>query len=166
MLHRADPPEGRKGRAGLAAVVAGCVGLMSVVVLTGAGDPNSGLKFTQSGHWVYNSAIGRVFHLDGGTRTVGAQVPLTTGTPGAQVVQTDTDAYVLSRSRIDKFGKSDLTVTDSIEVPDEQPVGLESAGTAFVIYQQDGRVMRLGGSASAVIDSSVPYRPCSGTAAR
>jgi len=143
-LARTDRPEGRKGRAGLAAVVAGCVALTSVVVLTGAGDPNSGFKFSQSGHWIYNSALGRVFHLDGATRTVDAQVPLATGTPGAQVVQTDTDAYVLSKSRIDTFGKSDLTVTDPIQVPDEPPVGLESAGNAFVVYQQNGRVMRLG----------------------
>ncbi|TDD61788.1 hypothetical protein E1263_06235 [Kribbella antibiotica] len=133
-----------KGRAGLAAVVAGCIALLSVVVLTGAGDANAGFKFTQSGHWVYNSAIGRVFHLDGATRTIDAQVPLPTGKPGAQVVQTDTDAYVLSRSRIDKFGKSDLAVADPLEVPDEQPIGMESAGNAFVVYQKDGRVMRLG----------------------
>lgn len=144
LFHRADPPEGRKGRAGLAAVVAGCVALTSVVVLTGAGDPNSGFKFTQSGHWIYNSAIGRVFHLDGSTRTIDAQVPLTSGTPGAQVVQTDTDAYVLSKSRIDKFGKSDLSVAEPLEAPKDQAVGLEAAGSAFAIYQQEGQVMRLG----------------------
>ncbi|GAB3938239.1 hypothetical protein GCM10029976_052440 [Kribbella albertanoniae] len=144
LLRRADPPEGRKGRAGLAAVVAGCVALTSVVVLTGAGDPNSGFKFTQSGHWIYNSAIGRVFHLDSATLKVDAQVPLTTGTPGAQVVQTDTDAYVLSKSRIDKFGKSDLSVAEPLKVPAEQAIGLEAAGSAFAIYQQEGRVMRLG----------------------
>ncbi len=136
--------EGRKGRAGLAAVVAGCVALTSVVVLTGAGDPNSGFKFTQSGHWIYNSAIGRVFHLDSATRKIDAQVPLTTGTPGAQVVQTDTDAYVLSQSGIDKFGKSDLSVADPLEAPKEQAIGLEAAGAAFAVYQQDGRVIRLG----------------------
>jgi hypothetical protein len=153
-LRRANPPEGGRGRAGLAAVVAGCVALMSVVVLTGAGDPNSGFKFTQSGHWIYNSAIGRVFHLDSATRTIDAQVPLTTGTPGAQVVQTDTDAYVLSQSRIDQFGKSDLTVTNPIEVPDgEQPIGLEAAGTVFAIYQQSGRVMRLGEHAATAFPS-------------
>jgi len=137
-------PEGRKGRAGLAAVVAGCVALTSVVVLTGAGDPNSGFKFTQSGHWVYNSAIGRVFHLDSATRKIDAQVPLPTGTPGAQVVQTDTDAYVLSQSRIDKFGKSDLTVAEPLTAPKEPAIGLEAGGAAFAVYQQDGRVIRLG----------------------
>ncbi|GAA1689524.1 hypothetical protein GCM10009745_38350 [Kribbella yunnanensis] len=143
-LRRADSPEGRKGRAGLAAVVAGCVALTSVVVLTGAGDPNSGFKFTQSGHWIYNSAIGRVFHLDSTTHKIDAQVPLTTGTPGAQVVQTDTDAYVLSKSRIDKFGKSDLSVAEPIEAPKDQAIGLEAAGSVFAVYQQEGQVMRLG----------------------
>ncbi len=144
LFRRSDAPEGRKGRAGLAAVVAGCVALTSVVVLTGAGDPNSGFKFTQSGHWIYNSAIGRVFHLDSATLKVDAQVPLTTGTPGAQVVQTDTDAYVLSKSRIDKFGKSDLSVAEPLKAPTGQAIGLEAAGSAFAIYQQEGRVMRLG----------------------
>ncbi|MFB6720115.1 fibronectin type III domain-containing protein [Kribbella sp. NPDC056345] len=144
LFRRSDSPEGSKGRAGLAAVVAGCVALTSVVVLTGAGDPNSGFKFTQSGHWIYNSAIGRVFHLDSATLKVDAQVPLTTGTPGAQVVQTDTDAYVLSKSRIDKFGKSDLSVAEPLDAPTGQAVGLEAAGSAFAIYQEEGRVMRLG----------------------
>ncbi|TCC58272.1 fibronectin type III domain-containing protein [Kribbella pittospori] len=134
-----------KARAGLAAVVAGCVAVTSVVVLTAAGDPDSGLKFTQSGHWVYNSAIGRIFHLDGPTREVDAQVELGSGKPGAQVVQTDKKGYVLSQSRIDQFGKSDLTVEDPIEVPvAEQPVGLEAGGAAFAIYREAGRVMRFG----------------------
>ncbi|GAA0612587.1 hypothetical protein GCM10009534_54150 [Kribbella sandramycini] len=134
-----------KGRAGLAAVVAGCVALLSVVVLTGAGNPTSGLKFTQSGHWIYNSSIGRVFHLDSATKAIDAQVPLSTGEEGAQAVQTDTDVYVLSKSRIDKFGKSDLTVAEPIEVPvNEQPVGVEAAGAVFAVYQQSGHVVRLG----------------------
>ncbi|MEV5961940.1 fibronectin type III domain-containing protein [Kribbella sp. NPDC051952] len=137
----------RKSRVGLAAVVAGCVALMSVVVLTGAGNPNTGLKFTQSGHFVYNSVVGKVFHLDGATREVDAQgVELPGGTPGAQVVQTDKGGFVLSRSRIDQFGKSDLTVADPIEAPaaNEQPVGLEAAGAAFAVYKDSGRVVRLG----------------------
>ncbi|MGW6197206.1 fibronectin type III domain-containing protein [Kribbella sp. NPDC055110] len=138
----------RRGRseATLAAVVAGCVGLMSVVVLTGAGSPDSGVKFTQSGHWVYNSVVGRIFHLDGATGKVDADTELKTATPGAQVVQTDKQGYVLSRSRIDQFGKSDLTVLDPVQPPatNEQPIGLEAAGAAFAVYQQSGRVVRFG----------------------
>ncbi|WP_410789193.1 fibronectin type III domain-containing protein [Kribbella sp. C-35] len=138
----------RRGRseATLAAVVAGCVALMSVVVLTGAGSPNSGVKFTQSGHWVYNSVVGRIFHLDGATGKVDADAELKGATPGAQVVQTDKQGYVLSRSRIDQFGKSDLTVLDPVQPPatNEQPVGLEAAGAAFAVYQQAGRVVRFG----------------------
>jgi hypothetical protein len=127
-------------------MVAGCVALMSVVVLTGAGTPPSGMKFTQSGHWVYNSVVGRIFHLDGATGDVDADAELKTATPGAQVVQTDKQGYVLSRSRIDQFGKSDLTVADPIEPPatNEQPVGLEAAGAAFAVYRQAGRVVRFG----------------------
>ncbi|MFI6678642.1 fibronectin type III domain-containing protein [Kribbella sp. NPDC050470] len=135
----------RKARAGLAAVVAGCIALTSVVVLTGAGSATSGVGFTQSGHWVYNSAIGRIFHLDGATKDVDAEVKLDTAGPGAQVVQTDKNGYVLSGSRIDQFGKSDLTVAEPIEAPvDEQPVGLEAAGAAFAVYPKAGHVMRLG----------------------
>ncbi|TCO43719.1 fibronectin type III domain protein [Kribbella antiqua] len=137
--------ERRKARVGLAAVVAGCVALTSVVVLSGPGSANSGMKFTQSGHWVYNSSIGRIFHLDGATKAVDAEVGLSTGQPGAQVIQSDKNGYVLSRNRIDQFGKSDLTVTNPIEVPlNEQPTGLEGGGAAFAVYQKAGRVIRFG----------------------
>ncbi|WP_350279208.1 fibronectin type III domain-containing protein [Kribbella sp. HUAS MG21] len=135
-----------RSEATLAAVVAGCVALMSVVVLTGAGAPDNGVKFAQSGHWVYNSVVGRIFHLDGSTGEVDADVEVKGTPPGAQVVQTDKQGYVLSRSRIDQFGKSDLTVLDPIEPPatNEQPVGLEGAGAAFAVYRQAGRVVRFG----------------------
>jgi hypothetical protein len=131
--------------------VAGCIALTSVVVLTGAGSADSGLAFTQSGHWVYNSTLGRVFHLDGATRNVDAEVRVDSADPDAQVVQTDQHGYVLSRSRIDQFGKSDLRVADPIEAPaDEQPVPLEAAGAAFAVYPKAGHVMRLGERQTAV----------------
>ena len=135
-----------RSEATLTAVVAGCVALMSVVVLTGAGSPNSGVKFTQSGHWVYNSVVGRIFHLDGSTGAVDADAEVKVPEPGAQVVQTDKQGYVLSPSQIDRFGKSDLTVLDPVDPPakNEQPVGLESAGAAFAVYRQAGRVVRFG----------------------
>jgi hypothetical protein len=134
-----------RSEATLAAVVAGCVALMSVVVLTGAGSPDNGVKFAQSGHWVYNSVVGRIFHLDGSTGEVDADVQLE-AEPGAQVVQTDKQGYVLSRSRIDRFGKSDLTVLDPIDPPvkDERPVGLEGPGGAYAVYRQAGKVIRFG----------------------
>ncbi|MFG1911074.1 fibronectin type III domain-containing protein [Kribbella sp. NPDC048928] len=135
-----------RSEATLAAVVAGCVALMSVVVLTGAGSPSSGVKFTQSGHWVYNSVVGRIFHLDGSTGEVDADTAAEAPEPGAQVVQTDKQGFVLSRSRIDRFGKSDLTVLDPVEPPaaNEQPIGLEASGAAFAVYRQAGRVVRFG----------------------
>ncbi|WP_433165225.1 fibronectin type III domain-containing protein [Kribbella sp. CA-247076] len=143
--------ETRRARAGLAAVVAGCIALTSVVVLTGAGSADSGLSFSQSGHWVYNSMLGRVFHLDGATRNVDADVRVESAEPGAQVVQSDRNGYVLSRSRIDQFGKSDLTVAEPIQPPaDEQPVGLEAAGAAFAVYPKAGHVLRLGERQAAV----------------
>ncbi|MEU8223498.1 fibronectin type III domain-containing protein [Kribbella sp. NPDC048915] len=134
-----------RSEATLAAVVAGCVALMSVVVLTGAGSPDNGVKFTQSGHWVYNSVVGRIFHLDGSTGEVDADVELK-AEPGSQVVQTDKQGYVLSTSRIDQFGKSDLTVLDPIDPPvtNEQPVGLEGPGAAYAVYRKAGRVIRFG----------------------
>jgi hypothetical protein len=134
-----------RSEATLAAVVAGCVALMSVVVLTGAGSPDNGVKFTQSGHWVYNSVVGRIFHLDGSTGKVDADTEVKAA-PGAQVVQTDQRGYVLSESRIDQFGKSDLTVLDPIDPPvtNEQPVGLEAGGAAFAVYRKAGRVVRFG----------------------
>ena len=74
---------GWRGRAPLALFVAGCVTVVTVAV-SGAGEGTPGLGFLQSGHWVYNSALGTAFHIDGGTKRVDGQVDSTVPIPAAR----------------------------------------------------------------------------------
>jgi hypothetical protein len=127
----------------LAAVVAVCVAITGVAV-AGAGNASPGMKFTSSGHWIYNSTLGTIFHINGSTKNVDNQVKLPAAGPGTQVVESDKSGYVLAQGRIYEFGKSDLVVTDPKPTPvNERPVVLEAAGAAFAIYRQAGRVVRL-----------------------
>lgn len=127
----------------LAAVVAACVAVTAIAI-TGAGRARPGLEFAQAGHWIYNSVLGKVFHLDGGSKNIDAEVLVPGVAQGADVVQTDSHGYVLS-DEIVEFGKSDLTVTDRRPAPaDERPVGLEAGGAAFAVYRQAGRIARFG----------------------
>lgn len=142
----AGPSTGNwRGRAPLAALVAACVGLVTVAV-SGAGGGVPGLRFLQSGHWVFNSALGTGVHIDGRTMKVDGSVPLDPDTdPGSPVVQTDTDGYVLGRSTTQEFGKSDLTVRPrQPDEADELPVGVEVAGMAYSVRQHTGVVTRFG----------------------
>jgi hypothetical protein len=135
--------ESWRPRAALAAVVAACVGVTAIAV-TGAGNATPGLKFVQSGHWIYNSTVGSLFHIDGGTKNVNAEVPLPGAGPDTVVVQTDKSGYVLAPGRSFEFGKSDLKVADPLLQPAELPVGLEAAGVAFAVFRQAGRIVRFG----------------------
>lgn len=139
-----QPAESWRPRAALAGVVAACVGVAAVAV-TGAGNASPGLKFVQSGHYIYNSTLGTLFHIDGGTKNVNAQAPLPGAGPSTVVVQTDKSGYVLAPGRSFEFGKSDLKVADPLVVPvTELPVGLEAAGVAFAVYRDSGRIVRFG----------------------
>ncbi|GAB3813099.1 fibronectin type III domain-containing protein [Kribbella italica] len=133
-----------RARMALAAVVAGCMAVTTIAV-TGAGADLSGMRFTQSGHLVYNSTLGKVFKIDGGTKSVEAEVPVPGAGPGAQVIETDKDGYVLADGSIIGFGKSDLRVAEPIPAPAlERPVTLTAAGSAYAIYRQAGQVQRFG----------------------
>lgn len=139
-------PDGRdwRGRAPLAVLVAVCVGVVGIAV-SGAGQSVPGVRFLQSGHWVFNSKLGTVALVNGQTKQIEQTLPGIDAPAGSSVVQTDTKGYVLSRSGSQEFGKSDLTVrpVEPDEV-DEQPVGLEAPGIAYSIKQQAGVVVRFG----------------------
>jgi hypothetical protein len=113
--------------------------------VAGASSDSPGLKFVQSGHWIYNSTLGTVFHIDGGTKNVDSQASVPGAGPGTQVVQTDKSGFVLAEGKTIEFGKSDLSVADPLLAPtDERPIGLEAAGVAYAIYPQSGRIARFG----------------------
>ncbi|MEV6283174.1 fibronectin type III domain-containing protein [Kribbella sp. NPDC051770] len=133
-----------RARMALAGVVAGCM-VVTTLAVTGAGADLSGMRFTQSGHLVYNSTLGKVFKIDGGTKSVEAEVPIPGVGPGAQVVETDQNGYVLADGSVIGFGKSDLRVADPIPAPaSERPVTLTAAGSAYAVYRQAGQVQRFG----------------------
>ncbi|ADB29868.1 Fibronectin type III domain protein [Kribbella flavida DSM 17836] len=129
-------------RAALAAVVAGCVAVTGVAV-AGAGSAAPGVEFSQSGRYVYNATLGKIFHVNGSTKNVDQQIPLPDAGPGTQVVESDENGYVLAEGRTFEFGKSTLEVADPQPAPaNELPVGLEGGGAAFAIYRQAGRIVR------------------------
>ena len=141
---RAAAAGDRRARAALAAVVAVCMTVTAFAV-TGAGSTPAGMKFIQSGHLIYNSTLGTVFHIDGGTKNIDGQVPVPGATPGSQVVQTDKSGFVLAEGSTIEFGKSDLQVADPLPAPAaERPVGLEAAGAAYAVYRQAGKIQRFG----------------------
>jgi hypothetical protein len=136
--------ENRRSRAALAAVVAGCVAVTGVAV-AGAGNASPGMKFTQPGRYIYNSTVGKIFHVNGATKNVDQEIPLPGAGPGTQVVESDQNGYVLSRGRTYQFGKSSLDVANPLPAPvDELPVVLEAGGAAFAVYRQSGQIIRFG----------------------
>ncbi|WBQ08416.1 fibronectin type III domain-containing protein [Kribbella sp. CA-293567] len=139
---------GWRPKVALAAVVAACMAATSIAV-TGGGSSASGLRFAESGHYIYNSTVGKIFHIDGGTKTADTGFPVAGAAPGSVVVQSDTSGYVLGRGGITEFGKSDLEVVDPLPVPvSEQPIGLEAAGLAYAVYPKAGRIWRSGSKAT------------------
>jgi hypothetical protein len=132
-----------RSRLPVVAVVIACVAGV-VAAVTGAANPVSAVQFLLPGHWIYNSALQSVFHVDGSTGDVDAQARVP-GSPGDQVFQGDTSGYVVGDSRITEFGKSSLSVEESTTPPaKEQPVGVETAGGPYLVYRADGKVVRLG----------------------
>ncbi|MEU8635396.1 fibronectin type III domain-containing protein [Amycolatopsis sp. NPDC048633] len=132
------------------------VGIVVVVTagltaaITGAADPLPGLRAVPGGHWVYNSVLHAVFHVDGGTAGIDAQAAVP-GDPDSQVLQGDTSGYVVGGTRITPFGKSDLAAGASAAPPArELPVGVETAGGPYLVYRQAGQVVRLGDPAATM----------------
>ncbi|GAA1689466.1 hypothetical protein GCM10009745_38250 [Kribbella yunnanensis] len=148
-----------RSRATLAGVVAVCV-VATTLAVTTAGADSSGQKFLQSGHLIYNSTIGAVFHIDGGSKRADGSVPVPGLAPGTQAVQTDTRGYVLARGSITGFEKSTLRV-DGPEVSpsDEVPVGLNAAGVAYVVYRAAGSIVRLGPTALTLGNNNALGQP-------
>lgn len=132
-----------RARLPVVAVVIACVAGV-IASVTGAANPVSAVQFLLPGHWVYNDALGAVLHIDGATGDVDARgrVP---GDAGDQVYQGDTSGYVVGDSRITEFGKSSLEVEgSSTPVARSTPVGVETAGGPYFVYQPEGKVVRFG----------------------
>ena len=132
-------------------VAALCV-VAIVGVLTGATSPLSAAQFANTGHWVYNSVLGSVFHVDGATAGIDAQLALD-AEDGSQVLQGDKSGFVVGPGRITEFDKASLSPKPPVAPPsDEFPLGIEVVGGPYAVYRNAGRVVRLG-DPTATIDT-------------
>ncbi|MGC7098272.1 fibronectin type III domain-containing protein [Amycolatopsis lurida] len=136
-----------------------------VVAVSGAAKPGTEVDFLQSGHWVFNSVLQAVFHLDGASGAIDARAAMPGAEPGSQVVQGETGGYVVGGNRIIEFGKSDLEVKKSVATgTDERPVAIEVAGGPYLVYRQSGRIVRLGDALTTVPAGGALGEPVATTA--
>jgi hypothetical protein len=147
-------PSGGQDRAGGAArgwrrggpfalFAAVCVAVL-IAVLSGAAKPLPAAPFALTGHWVFNSVLHNVFHIDGATTNIDAQLPVD-APPGSQVVQGDTNGFVVSPTGITEFDRSTLSVQPTIAPPTtEVPVTIETVGGPYLVYRNAGKIDRLG----------------------
>ncbi len=125
-------------------IVSGTVALVGIAV-TGGAKPLVGLDLAQTGHWIYNSALGSAFHVDGSGKQADAQVALPGADPGSRVVQGPTQGYAVSPSKTIEFGKSTLSVEGTTPSPaNEWPTTVETKGGPYAVYRRAGIVVRLG----------------------
>jgi hypothetical protein len=121
-----------------------------VGVLVGATTPLSATQFANTGHWVYNSVVDAVFHVDGATANIDARVPMKAD-PGSQVLQSDTSGFVVGEERITEFDKASLEPRRSTTPPaGETPLGIEVVGGPYAVYREAGTVVRLGDPAATI----------------
>ncbi|WP_158848855.1 fibronectin type III domain-containing protein [Saccharothrix deserti] len=134
-----------RGRVPVALLTAASLTVAGLAIGGASGVPQ--LEFLQSGHWVLNSALGKVFHVDGATKQVNAEVAMPDAEQGSLVVQSDSSGYVIGKGKYTEFGKSTLRVEGTTAAPTEAelPVALEGAGGPYLIYRETGRVVRLSG---------------------
>jgi len=127
------------------ALVSVCAVLIGVAVSGGA-SPLPGLELSQAGHWIASPALNLVLFVNGSAKSVDAQVPVAGLEPGSQVVQGPTSGYVIGKSAIVEFGKSNLSVDRTLPSPSgERPALVEASGGPYLVYREAGRVVRLGG---------------------
>ena len=145
-----------RGRVPVALLTAGSLTVAGLAIGGAAGVPE--LEFLQPGHWVMNSALGKVFHVDGSTKQVNAEVAVPGADRGSLVVQSDTSGFVVGRGKVTEFGKSTLRVEGTTAAPsdDEVPVALEVAGGPYLVYRQSGKVVRLGDEHTPPISTDEP----------
>ncbi|WP_410666501.1 fibronectin type III domain-containing protein [Amycolatopsis sp. cmx-4-68] len=128
----------------MTALVSVCAVFVGVAVSGGA-SPLRGLELSQAGHWIASPALDLVLYVNGSAKSVDAQVPVAGLEPGSQVVQGPTSGYVIGKSAIVEFGKSDLSVDRTLPAPSgERPALVEASGGPYLVYREAGRVVRLG----------------------
>ncbi|HEY4022897.1 MAG TPA: hypothetical protein VGM75_29675 [Pseudonocardiaceae bacterium] len=98
------------------------------------------------GHWVYVPSSGAAVHIDGRARRVDAQVAVGSASTGSQVVADQHAAYLVDYDHVITFNPGGVTATGPAAGVAENPVPVEAAGTAYLVYRTSGLIMRLGPS--------------------
>lgn len=130
--------------------------LGTFVGLSALGRGAPAVAFQQAGHWVYNATVGAVFRVDGGGKSVDAEVRGVQAEAGSQVVQGATNGYVVRADGVIVFGKSDLTVKSTVRIGiPEEPIGIEAQSGPYLVYRQHGQIVRLGDQQQTVTVGSV-----------
>lgn len=143
----------RSGRRSVTLWTAGSVAAVVALAATGLGGSAPAHAIRQAGHWVYNSTLGAVVHVNGDSKHVDGKVSLPGLGPANQVTQDDQHGYVIDRrnGRVVVFGKSTLSVESTLSVgTSERPDVLEVPGGPYLIYEQRGTIVRLGQPAVSI----------------
>jgi fibronectin type III domain protein len=149
------PTDRRRNRLPVVLLVAVCL-VAGTAAVSGASTGGPGLRFAGVGRWFADPSKDRVFHVNGMSRSVDAQVTLDDVEPGTDVVEGERSSYVIGSDSIRGLDKLSLRVTGTTAAPaEERPVTVDTAGGPYAVYRQAGKVMRLG-SPATVIDVPGP----------
>jgi hypothetical protein len=96
------------------------------------------------GHWVYVPSASTAVHVDGRIERVDAQVTVGSASTGSQIVADQHAAYLVDYDHVITFSPGGVTATAPAEGVAENPVPIEAAGTAYLVYRTSGLIMRLG----------------------
>ncbi|GAA2843934.1 fibronectin type III domain-containing protein [Crossiella cryophila] len=129
-----------------------------VVALTGAATPQGGADFLQNGHWVHNAVLGGIYHLNGATGAIDAQVSAPDVPAGSQVVQGSSSGFIILQRQVVEFSKSTLRVEKTTQLPTitEAPVPLQVTGGPYLVFRQAGKISRLGGRNAGEVSTDGP----------
>ncbi|HEX4220939.1 MAG TPA: hypothetical protein VHZ97_01110 [Pseudonocardiaceae bacterium] len=127
---------------GLCAVLPMAIGILITV---GAFHAAPAAQPQLLGHWVYVPSVGEAVHVDGRARRVDAQVAVGSASTGSQVVADQHAAYLVDYDHVITFDPGPgVTATAQAAGVAENPIPVEAAGTAYLVYRTSGLIMRLG----------------------
>ncbi|MET0496624.1 MAG: fibronectin type III domain-containing protein [Actinoplanes sp.] len=131
--------------------LAGAIVLVAVLAVIGlpiifsSAPAARAMEFLQVGHWVFNTGTHTAFHIHGGSKEVDAKIALPSAAEGGMVLQGDKYGFVMNGKTVVGFGKSTLTVAAVIPTGlAGKPIGIEVPGGPYLVFQEAGRVVRLG----------------------
>lgn len=147
-------------RAAITALVAGLVGAVVGLAVTGTGEPASALRLLTGDAWLDNASAGSVSHVSGYTGQADAQTAV--GKPGDpfEVVQRADGAYVLDlrTGRLSRLDDSSLSV-GATAAETGTPAALQvvaGTSTTWLVDRSSGIVQQVNPSTLAPIGNQIP----------